>query len=344
MTPKQSGETIVVAPTTLNPSTPAVSVLKKEEADANFEDSTLEKAERKMLNEINPEDDEEISSFDESGTPLVDTIKLENRMISVAIARSVADDEAARAAPPSDASNGQHTFRKRQRVDEESSMVPPVVKLEQIKPIVTPAQTVSVHQGQPPTVRGINQGFSQQGVSIKSGGSELTRRIASGPRVEAHKSATQPVMSRPRNATIVSKVTSSQQPLIRPLVRPTALKVPNPLANIPAALPIKPVKQESPRPPSVTNTTKSYSNRPPLVPCPLPPIPCPLPAPSSVQSSRVQPRPPVKSGTTISLRPPRTVPTQTTATPVPSMSVGPPLPQRRGRIFSIDIDCKCAVL
>lgn len=324
MTPKQSGDTAFVAPSTLR--TP----VKKEHDDslAN-EEAVLHAAEEKLL----ADEDEEISSYDEGGQPIVDTAKLENRMMTVAITRSVVDStnyELRTRQQPKTVAQPQTPALKQEPASQQQQQAqkprptqkPQHTTQQQVhRPPVQPQTRIKTELPKPQTAR----------ISNTEGGSELTRRIsqAAPPPSRIAKTGTS------RLAT--AKAKTAAQRLIRPLVKPNSLPVPNPLANISTPTKIM-IKHEPPT--SNAPGTKPYTAS--SVPCPLPPVPCPLPASVSATAASSRPvltktkkaiQPPPRKFVAPVLRPPMPA-----AAPVPSAPLQPPQPHKRGRIFSIDID------
>ena len=244
-------------------------------------------------------DDEEIASVDEFGNPIVDMAKLEERNLSVAMSRSVMDMPGGEPNGIHDDGDGDDTGgHHRYGLRMRHTSSHPV----------SPRSTGSDH---------LNR-------TVVASTQTKTGEVCGGRTAEAHPTTitpSHPIASISHLPVVppAKSTTSPAPPLERPPRLPVVAKplqtsycVPNPLANL-----ATPLKQPPPIPPVSallpTQHTPSVPSQTSTVPCPLPAVPCPLAAP-------ILPGP--------ALHEPHTLEFSSTDL----------LPNRRGRIFSMDID------
>lgn len=284
-------------------------------------DAALISAEEKML------EDEEVASVDGFGNPVADTVKIENRNLEVAFARSVADDDGDKA-----------DYQQQKQPQDDSS-----TRYVAATTTDGSASAIVVGTGDDATRRKPGEPQDQQLIKVEPGESvplstPAPQPVASPPLLKAVPFVTPatnhppvvPPQRPPRlpivisNPSVVPKrvVVAAAPSSSRPPVHTSSHGVPNPLANL-----ATPVKQEPPAP----------IVRPAPVPAPPKPVarpayqsavPCPLPA-------VLQPPKHVKMHAPTPL--PAPVMSIPVATPMATVSMDL-LPTKRGRIFSMDID------
>lgn len=281
------------------------SILIKEEEDIDEQQfyAAMISAEKKFLVE-----DEEVSSFDSDGNPVADTMKIEDHMMSVALARSVEETTA-----PVSPGEDQHFYYSRNRLNssnenynldcrditESSRDLTTCVHTRPLSGTITnpipPPLTTLVKSSPLPTPSPNNRSATPK--------TRYTR-------------ASSPSSLLSLNNSTNSSARQRQQQL---LVATSQHGVPNPLANI--ATPLKHDRAPFGHPTLTHSSAVSMtiSDKPSTsfssitVPCPLPKVRVPREYTSLNTSLNVEP----------------VIPTTTTYTE---------LPLKRGRIFSMDID------
>jgi len=272
-------------------------LIKEDEVDEQQVYAAMISAEKKFLVE-----DEEISSFDSMGNPVVDTAKIEDHMISVALARSVADTAASVSSGRGHSSYGAKKSRNdgcsrgsaESYHDMSTGVLSRILSGKIIKPILPPPTALVEPASLPAPM---------------SNNTVLTRKS----RYTETSSSSSIYL---RNSTNLSGRQRQQQQL----VATSQHGVPNPLANI-----TTPMKHDRPslgphassHSSTIAITTSDKSNislTGTTVPCPLPKVRLP--------------RSYASSNTTVKIEP----------TILSAANITTELPVRRGRIFSMDID------
>jgi hypothetical protein len=271
-------------------------------------DAALISAEEKML------EDEEISSIDGFGNPVADTVKIENRNLTVAFARSVVETSGNigdDGEPLDDDSGGQCRYGLRTTQKSDSATRDELGTGDDSASSIIDEKHVA--------------GATSQLVKLEPGGSAplptlAPQPVASPPPLKAVP-LVKPTPLPPRPPRLPAPALA--KPLRAAPIQTSSHGVPNPLANL--ATPIK----EEPRVSRSAATVapkagvRAYQSS---VPCPLPAVFSPLPAPAAPKQRKIQPAPPLVRAVSIPVA---------TAVATVSMDL---IPTRRGRIFSMDID------
>lgn len=227
----------------------------KEEEEAN---DALICAEEKLM------EDEEIDSVDEFGNPVADTEKIEDRMMTVALARSVI--ETSGGALPGDTGDtgaqGQHRYGLRTRRSASSRVAS-----------LTPEQPPSTRKQPPPVVS------VSRAKPLRTHAVPMVKTATSNPLLASPPPLSVVPLVKPSSLTgphlAPPRIAQRGSATLRTPIH-TSHGVPNPLANFASP------SMQQPAPGTSSSLSRHQpaisGSHPTTVPCPLSAVACPLPA------------------------------------------------------------------